>query len=97
MLKFNKLSRAEMKNVLGGNMPVDRGSCSAFLPNGHGASGSSYSNADCTVGTKGTNGGTNQTIIGISQSEVLAITNGVAGAHYCCTDCASATWMQSCS
>jgi hypothetical protein len=31
MSKFNKLSRAEMKNVTGGNPPVCQGVCSIYL------------------------------------------------------------------
>lgn len=101
MLNSTKLSRAEMRHILGGYVqpPSDSGTCAAYLPTGQGAPGSSYdaTGGGCTNLHSNGNGTYSATIVGISSSDAQAITNGISGAHWCCTSCTTASWYQPCS
>jgi hypothetical protein len=89
MENLKMLSRAEMKHVLGGYVaPPSNGTCAAFLPGGSGNGTASAANA---VGYK--NG--DIALIGMSSANAQSIVSGVAGAHWCCDSCSSASWYNS--
>ena len=78
------LTKEQMKKVVGGY----DGNCAVSIPLGTPQCGFS---ADkwCVFSD-------HQVITGLSSADVSCLTNGVSGAHYCCTDCSTASWLPAC-
>lgn len=77
------LSRDEMREINGG------GTCGAYLPNGQGNSVPVFEqpNGGATI-----NQGGPDVFRGITQAEALALTQGITGARWCCSNCSTASW-----
>lgn len=94
--EFREMTDSEMRNVVGG-YDVTRGTCAAFIPytNGRNPSLGNYDQHTTTysAGSLEVNSVAGYTIHrGISKESALGMTMGIAGAKWCCDNCAYATW-----
>jgi hypothetical protein len=83
MEKFKKLSRAEMKRILGG------GTCAAYLP-----SGSNFPTTTFDPGVSAVAINNSYTFIGMSSDAAQKLVDGVSGAHWCCDHCSTSPWYK---
>ncbi len=101
--EYHEMDDMEMKHVLGGYVSahidgIGSGTCGAFIPI---AGATSYSIPHPSMGnltsgsfTAGNVSGTTQSTTwkGISKDIALQMTQGLAGAKWCCDNCSSASW-----
>lgn len=89
------LGKKQQQNILGGY----GGTCAAYIPGGSSIGGSfmevhQYNGVELGAPyPSGTVTSVATTIMGASKDEVLALTQGIEGAHWCCASCSTASWL----